>query len=146
MEIASFSEEGVPRAVLQKRVTCDTVQQNISGGTRAKQVACSLAAMICPKCKEDKAHRSRRAGFKDWVARVFLYVPYRCRACGTRSYIFPHGSASMRLRTPEELRVIKLRRSLRTKKLKRELIGYGISSIILVLILYYFFQQRIPSE
>src|SRR5579863_904851 len=102
--------------------------------------------MICPKCKENRAHRSRRSGFKDWVAGVFLHVPYRCRACNARTYVYPHGSISMSLRTPEERRVIKLRRSLRAKKLKRELIGYGISSLILILILYYFLQQRIPSE
>ena len=52
----------------------------------------------------------------------------------------------MKLRTPEERRVIKMRRSLRSKKIKRELIGYGISSLILIAILYYFLQQRIPSE
>ena len=52
----------------------------------------------------------------------------------------------MKLRTPEERRVIKLRRTLRSQKLKRELIGYGISSIILLVLLYYLFQQRLPSE
>lgn len=102
--------------------------------------------MICPKCNENRAHRSRRSGFKDWAASLFLQVPYRCRACGARSYVFPHGERSMKLRTPEERRVIKLRRSLRSKKIKRELIGYGISSLILIAILYYFLQQRIPSE
>ncbi len=102
--------------------------------------------MICPKCKENKAHRSRRSGFKDWVASLFLYIPYRCHACKERSYVLSYGGGSMKLRTPEERRVIKLRRGLRIKKLKRELIGYGLSSIVLILILYYFLQQRIPSE
>jgi hypothetical protein len=52
----------------------------------------------------------------------------------------------LRLRTPEERRVIKLRRGLRLKKYKRELIAYGIGSLILAAILYYVFQQRIPTE
>ena len=102
--------------------------------------------MICPKCQENRAHRSRRSGFKDWVASLFLRIPYRCRACGVRTYIFPYGDTSMKLRTPEERRVIKLRRNLRSKQFKRELIGYGISSLILIAILYYFLQQRIPTE
>jgi hypothetical protein len=102
--------------------------------------------MICPKCNENRAHRSRRSGFKDWVASLAFRVPYRCRACKARSYIYMHGEESLRLRTPEERRVIKLRRSLRLKKYKRELIAYGIGSLILAAILYYVFQQRIPTE
>ncbi len=102
--------------------------------------------MICPKCKENNAHRSRRAGLKDWVASVFLHTPYRCHACKWRGYVSAYSGSSMKLRTPEERRVIKMRRTLKTKKLKRELIGYGISSLILILLLYYFLQQRIPTE
>jgi len=102
--------------------------------------------MICPRCKENKAHRSRRAGFKDWAMSLVLRIPYRCRACKARSYVYPYGGTSLKLRTSEERRVIKLRRGLRMQQLKRQLIGYGISSLILVLILYYLFQQRVPSE
>lgn len=102
--------------------------------------------MICPICKENKAHRSRRVGFKDWIARLCFRVPYRCHSCGARSYIYPYGESSMKLRTPEERRVIKLRRGLRTQKVRRELIAYGIGTLILVFVLYYFFQQRVPTE
>ena len=75
-----------------------------------------------------------------------MRIPYRCRACKARSYVFPYGVGAMRLRSAEERRVIKLRRGLRMQQLKRQLIGYGISSIILILILYYLFQQRVPTE
>lgn len=75
-----------------------------------------------------------------------MRIPYRCRNCKARSYVFPYGSNSLRLRSAEERRVIKLRRGLRMQQLKRQLIGYGISSIILILILYYLFQQRVPTE
>ena len=102
--------------------------------------------MICPKCSENRAHRSRRSGVKDWAASLMLRIPYRCRACKARWYVFPYGGKSMKLRSPEERRVIKLRRGLRTQQIKRQLIGYGISSLILVIILYYLFQQRVPSE
>jgi hypothetical protein len=102
--------------------------------------------MICPKCGENRAHRSRRSGFGDWANSLIFRIPYRCRSCKARSYISTRGDGSLRLRTPEERRVIKLRRTLRTQKLKRELIAYGVGSLILALILYYIFQQRIPSE
>jgi hypothetical protein len=102
--------------------------------------------MICPKCKENRAHRSRRSGFKDWAASLLLRIPYRCRACNARTYIYPYGDFSMKLRTPEERRVIKLRRGLQAQKFKRELIAYGIGSLILLFVLYYFFQQRVPTE
>jgi hypothetical protein len=102
--------------------------------------------MICPKCKENKAHRSRRDGFKDWVMSLAMRIPYRCRACKTRSYVYPYGGNSLKLRTSEERRVIKLRRTLKMQQVKRQLIGYGIGSLILILILYYFFQQRIDTE
>jgi len=75
-----------------------------------------------------------------------LWIPYRCRACKERWYVFPYSRSSLKLRSPEERRVIKLRRGLRMQQLKRQLIGYGISSLILILILYYLFQQRVPSE
>jgi hypothetical protein len=73
-------------------------------------------------------------------------IPYRCRACKERSYISTRGSGSLKFRTPEERRVIKMRRTLNAKKLRRELIAYGIGSLILAAILYYVFQQRIPTE
>ena len=102
--------------------------------------------MICPKCNENRAHRSRRSGFQDWVASLAFRIPYRCRACKERSYINPHGAGGLRFRSAEERRVIKMRRGLKVKKLKRELIAYGIGSLILLAILYYVFQQRIPTE
>ncbi len=102
--------------------------------------------MICPKCRENKAHRSRRSGFKDWAAGVILRIPYRCRACGVRVYISRFGSDWTRLRTPEERRVVQLRRALKMRKIRRELIAYGIGSLIMLCVLYYLFQQHIPTE
>ncbi len=102
--------------------------------------------MICPKCKENKAHRSRRSGFRDWVAGLFLQTPYRCHACRNRFYINLRGGNVLKLRSAEEKRVIKLRRELRMRQVRRQLLGYGISSIVLILILYYLFQQHIVTE
>ena len=102
--------------------------------------------MICPKCKENKAHRSRRSGLRDGLASLFLRTPYRCGACKARFYVNLRAESVLKLRTPEEKRVIKLRRELQARKIRRQLIGYGLSSLILVLVLYYLFQQRIYTE
>jgi hypothetical protein len=102
--------------------------------------------MICPKCKENKAHRSRRSGFKDLGARLFFRTPYRCRACKERFYVNLRGSSVLELRSTEEKRVIKLRRGLRMQHIKRQALSYGIGTLILVIILYFMFQQRIPTE
>jgi hypothetical protein len=98
--------------------------------------------MICPQCKENRAHRSRRSGLKDWLASLTLRTPYRCRACKKRYYVYLHGYGLIKLRTAEERSVIRLRRGLRARQIKREILGYGISSLILVVIMYFLFQQR----
>jgi hypothetical protein len=54
---------------------------------------------------------------------------------------------SAKLRTPEERRIMKLRRSIRWKRTRGELVLYAISSLIFLAILYYIIQQRtIPSS
>lgn len=102
--------------------------------------------MICPKCKENKAHRSRRSGLKDWAASLILRIPYRCRACGVRVHISRFGSEWTGLRTSEERRVLQQRRALKLRKIRRELIAYGIGSLIMLGVLYYLFQQHIPTQ
>lgn len=98
--------------------------------------------MICPKCKENKAHRSRRSGFMDWAASLTLRMPYRCHACQARTYISNYGADMTRVRTAEERRVIQLRRNLKVQKIKRELVAYGIGLLTMLALLYYLFQQR----
>lgn len=102
--------------------------------------------MICPKCRENKAHRSRRSGLRDRLAGLFLRTPHRCGSCKLRFYVNLRAEGALKLRTPEEKRVIKLRRELQARKIRRQLLGYGLSSLILVLVLYYLFQQRIYTE
>jgi hypothetical protein len=93
--------------------------------------------MICPACKENRAHRSRRAGLKDWAMSLGFRVPYRCRACKTRWYAFLYGKSLLESRTPEERQVVKLRRALRFQRAKRQIVGYALSSLILLVVLYY---------
>jgi hypothetical protein len=69
--------------------------------------------------------------------------PYRCRDCEHRFYAYRAGAESPKLRTPEERRIMKLRRTIRWRRTRGEFILYGISSLIFLAILYYLVQQRI---
>lgn len=102
--------------------------------------------MICPKCGKSSAHRSHRS----WTDRILSFValkPYRCRDCRHRFYAYKGGIGSAKLRSSEERRIMKLRRSIRWKRTRGELILYTLSSLIFLAILYYIIQQRItPGE
>lgn len=42
--------------------------------------------MICPKCKENAAHRAERVGFLDHALNRFYFKPYACDGCRHRFY------------------------------------------------------------
>jgi transposase-like protein len=73
-------------------------------------------------------------------------TPYRCRSCKKRFYVYRHGEASSKLRTPEEQRILKIRRKYKWRKSKRQLIAYAIFSVLLAAVLYEIMQHRIPTE
>src|ERR1700683_1741263 len=101
--------------------------------------------MTCPKCGKSSAHRSHRSSF-DWAVSWLSFKPYRCRDCRHRFYAFRAGETSSKLRTPEERRIMKLRRSIRWRRTRGELILYGIGSLIFLAILLYLVQQHVGSE
>lgn len=98
--------------------------------------------MICPKCRENRAHRSHRSGPKDYLLRMFHQIPYRCHNCKARFYAYRSGERSEKLRTHEEMKIMQLRRKIRWKRSKRELAVYGVAAGILVVIVYMALQQR----
>jgi hypothetical protein len=100
--------------------------------------------MTCPKCGQHRAHRSHRS-WRDWAISWLSLKPYRCKDCHHRFYAYKSGEQSNKLRTPEERRIMKLRRSIQWKRTRAELLLYGISSLIFVAILYYIVQQRISN-
>src|ERR1700733_13914215 len=100
--------------------------------------------MTCPKCGKNHAHRSHRT-LQDWAVSWFFLKPYRCRDCHNRFYVYKGGELSPKLRTEEEMRIMKLRRSIRWRRSRTELILYGISSIVFLAILYYIIQQRVAT-
>ena len=102
--------------------------------------------MTCPKCGEQKAHRSHRYGFKDYIWRWFQLIPYRCRNCSARFYAYRSGETSTRMRTTEERKIMQLRRRLRWKRSKRELIAYGAGLVLIAGVIYMLIQQRAPGQ
>jgi uncharacterized membrane protein len=102
--------------------------------------------MTCPKCGEARAHRSHRSGLKDRVYRLFRMTPYRCRACERRFYAYLAGEKSDRMRTREEQKIMRLRRRIKWRRSRRELLAFGSATAILVLVIYYLIQQRVVSD
>jgi len=102
--------------------------------------------MICPQCRENRAHRSHRQGIKDRIVGWFSVKPYRCHSCNRRFYAYRDGETSPKLRTAEEIRIMKLRRKIRWRKSKVELIAYAICSLIVAFMIYYLIQQRVTGE
>jgi hypothetical protein len=82
----------------------------------------------------------------DWALSLLALKPYRCRDCQHRFYAHGSGAQSAKLRSPEERRVQKLRRRIRWKRTRGELILYAISSLIFLAFLYYIIQQRVTGE
>jgi hypothetical protein len=99
--------------------------------------------MTCPKCGEQRAHRSHRSGIKDRFLRMFEMIPYRCKKCSVRFYAYRAGEKSSKLRTSEERKIMELRRRLRWKRSRRELAAYGFGALLLLAIIYTVLQQRV---
>ena len=100
--------------------------------------------MICPKCSEPDAHRSHRHGLKDQVWGWFSMIPYRCKKCHVRYYAYRAGEKSDRMRTSEERRIMKIRRSLKWRRSKRELSVQALGLIVFLVVVYFLAQQNTP--
>jgi len=99
--------------------------------------------VTCPHCGQTSAHRSHRSGIKDRVMRLFEMIPYRCRKCSKRFYAFRAGEKSTKMRTPEERKIMELRRRLAWKRSRRELFVYAAAALLLLAIIYSTIQQRL---
>jgi transposase-like protein len=99
--------------------------------------------MICPRCKQDRVHRSHRAGIADWAASLAGRRPYRCHACNERFLVRRDGGASSR-RSDVEREIVRTRRGIRWQKVKNELIVYGVGVLAFLGILYFLLQEKGP--
>ncbi|MEP6714589.1 MAG: hypothetical protein ABJC09_03390 [Terriglobia bacterium] len=73
-------------------------------------------------------------------------IPYRCHACSARFYAYRAGEKSSTLRTREERKVIELRRKIKWKRSKGQILVYAVASVLLLGVLYTMLQQTIRSE
>lgn len=92
--------------------------------------------MICAKCGEPKAHRSHGRGPLDVIYKLFRMTPYRCRACRARFYTYRSGATSG-LRTPEERKIIELRRRIKWRNSKKTITLYVLASIVAAALVFY---------
>jgi hypothetical protein len=99
--------------------------------------------LICAKCGEPKAHRSHTSGLKDWAYKKFQLIPYRCRACKARFYAYRSGEQSSTMRTGEERKIMELRRRIKWKRTKKELVIYAVGAALMISFLYLVMQQRV---
>jgi hypothetical protein len=91
--------------------------------------------MLCPKCKTDRAHLSRRTGLWEHLASIGGTHPYRCRECA-------HRFASRRVPlaepvSPAAQEISSTRRILRWRRKRRHLMLYGGALLMFAVILYY---------
>ena len=47
-----------------------------------------MAKTVCPKCGSDRVWRSRRKGIEKLFLNTMIGLPYRCRSCRHRFYVF----------------------------------------------------------
>jgi hypothetical protein len=98
--------------------------------------------MICPKCKENAAHRAERVGFVDHAVNRFYFKPYACGGCSHRFYALRRDLNWPALR--EELR-----RQWDESRRKKQRRGRGLEWAIYLLVglavfgvIYLLMQQR----
>lgn len=103
--------------------------------------------MLCPKCKTNRARRSRRRGLLAHVISIAGYYPYSCPDChlqfrGLRSAPV-EGPV---VHSPGVEREIKATRdAMKTTRKRRELALYGAALLLFLAILYYITREHASS-
>ena len=104
--------------------------------------------MWCPKCKNDRAHRSHRKGLKEHLASLLAYYPYRCRECKHRflsnHYAAPEPPTGEHRGTEREIRAN--RRTKDWQRKKRHMAIYGAALLLFLAFLYFVTRDRGANE
>src|ERR1041385_6975941 len=100
--------------------------------------------LVCPHCKTDQIHRSRRRGLIERCAARAGYYPHRCRTCDARFFGRRHSPpadsvqpkmAAGRGSVEREIRAT--RGALKANRRRRELFVYGVALVLFLMFLYY---------
>src|SRR5580658_2695574 len=93
--------------------------------------------MVCPRCKTDNAHRSRRISTWERFTASIGYSPYRCRQCSHRFHAFlvrrPHSRLPP---TNAEREIAHTIGVSHWKRRRREIWLYGSALTVFVVLLY----------
>jgi hypothetical protein len=98
--------------------------------------------MVCPKCKENTAHRVAREGFYDQTANLFFFKPYSCTACSHRFRVLRLDLGVAALRAAMEERRMRFRSRKNWKRIRRDLMFYGFGALAMAAVIYYITRQR----
>lgn len=94
--------------------------------------------MICPKCKENRAHRSHRKGVWEYVAGFFAFYATRCHGCGYRFLRFRYApGAQEREPTATEREIRSTRSAIKWRRKKQELFLYLLGALVFLVFLYF---------
>jgi hypothetical protein len=99
--------------------------------------------MICPRCKENTAHRAERVGFIDNTANRFLFKPYSCGECRHRFYALRRDITGAALRADVSRWFAGYNLGRKGKRNRRELVIYALAAVAIVAVIYYISQQRL---
>jgi len=102
--------------------------------------------VICPKCKEDRAHRAHRQGIKELVAAMFSRFPYRCHNCGHRYLVYRYEERPSEVPlTSTEREIQRTRLTQRRKRSRRVFLLYASALLVFLAFLYYITRERPPQ-
>ena len=95
--------------------------------------------MVCPQCKEDRAHRARRKGLVEHLISIVGYYPHSCHTCKTRFVAYRSRTrARIPSTNPDVEDEIRSTRSVRAwRNRQREIMLYCLAFAVFAAILYF---------
>src|SRR5438128_2321254 len=95
--------------------------------------------MRCPKCKSERAHRSRRSKLRERLASTFGFYPHACRQCSHTFFAYrelsKEGVPSPNPAVESEIQ--KTRSARAWKQRQRDYLLYAVALLLFAAILYF---------
>jgi DNA-directed RNA polymerase subunit RPC12/RpoP len=97
----------------------------------------------CPKCSQERAHRSHRKGLIERIVSLFGWYPYRCHACNSRFLSRRDRPRTGLTGTEREIRAT--RAAIKWRARKPVLLAYGSAVIVVLISLYFLLRHGGPA-
>ncbi len=102
--------------------------------------------MKCPNCNSDRAHRSHRRSWKDYLGSLLGWYPYRCK-CGHRFLKRRHSMVADGGELRQTEKEIRATRAVARRAMKRrEVLLFGGALLVFATFLYYLTRERAGSS